>query len=320
MAAMDYLEDNTISWIFSRCHCSLPLLPLGCDMKEALEATKVLKVEGAGLRGTAFKPRGLNGHPVVKRLRGISEPVVTKSQERGVYEQWEASDNFVIHKIQDLNETGFGETHAALTFKEICRIDPVSTHYESTEKFVDDESTEEAKTRRVNGKRSREAAVAQQRSGRKGSARIAHELYAYIRFNFEITVCYNPFSSFVAVFPWRLPSPYPRYTWKCSGSESMKTEACKTGLANRNLWKCFTHHRGQGQNASNRGRSSIFQDERVEPHYLSSSIFYGAQDVYSNQSTARSSVPAQTYKKDGENDDPYGSASRGNWRQGSLYY
>ncbi|KAF9606880.1 hypothetical protein IFM89_029479, partial [Coptis chinensis] len=26
------------------------------------------------------------------------------------------------------------------------------------------------------------------------------------------------------------------------------------------------------------------------------------------------------YKKDGENDDPYGSASRGNWRQGSLYY
>ncbi|KAF9612551.1 hypothetical protein IFM89_001418 [Coptis chinensis] len=74
---------------------------------------------------------------------------------------------------------------------------------------------------------------------------------------------------------------------------------------------------GQGQNASNRGRSSIFQDERVEPHYLSSSVFYGAQDVYSNQSTARSSVPAQTYKKDGENDDPYGSASRGNWRQGS---
>ncbi|KAF9605248.1 hypothetical protein IFM89_015140, partial [Coptis chinensis] len=25
-------------------------------------------------------------------------------------------------------------------------------------------------------------------------------------------------------------------------------------------------------------------------------------------------------RKDGENDDPYGSASRGNWRQGSLYY
>ncbi|KAF9597473.1 hypothetical protein IFM89_018919 [Coptis chinensis] len=72
---------------------------------------------------------------------------------------------------------------------------------------------------------------------------------------------------------------------------------------------------GQGQNTSNRGQSSIFQDERVEPHYLSSSIFYGAQDVYSNQSTTRSSVPAQTYKKDGENDDPDGSASRGNWWQ-----
>ncbi|KAF9594772.1 hypothetical protein IFM89_034755 [Coptis chinensis] len=124
-----------------------------------------------------------------------------------------------------------------------------------------------------------------------------------LTFNFEITICYNPFSSFVAVFPWRLPSPYPRYTWKCSGSGNASQT---TG--------------GQGQNASNRGRSSIFQDERVEPHYLSSSIFYGAQDVYSNQSTTQSSVPAQTYKKDGENDDPYGSASRGNWRQGSLYY
>ncbi|KAF9603822.1 hypothetical protein IFM89_037956 [Coptis chinensis] len=69
----------------------------------------------------------VNGHPVVKRLRGISEPVVTKSQEfvDDVHEQWEASDSLVIHKIQDLNEIGFGETHAALTFKEICRIDPV---------------------------------------------------------------------------------------------------------------------------------------------------------------------------------------------------
>ncbi|KAF9601530.1 hypothetical protein IFM89_020358 [Coptis chinensis] len=68
----------------------------------------------------------LNGHPVVKRLRGISEPVVTKSQEfaEDVREQWETSDNRVIHKIQDLNETVFGETQSGLTFKEIRRIDP----------------------------------------------------------------------------------------------------------------------------------------------------------------------------------------------------
>ncbi|KAF9619366.1 hypothetical protein IFM89_006553, partial [Coptis chinensis] len=47
---------------------------------------------------------------------------------------------------------------------------------EDWEKFVDNESTEVVKSRRVNGKLSRQVAKARQRSGRKGSARIAHEL------------------------------------------------------------------------------------------------------------------------------------------------
>ncbi|KAF9594015.1 hypothetical protein IFM89_026821, partial [Coptis chinensis] len=161
-AAMDLRFGACCCWVLPRRWCfafaAMDLLVLACccriGMKEALEATKVLGQFGPGL-DFAFS-------------LGFVEDV---------HEQWEASDSLVIHKIQDLNETGFGETHAALTFKEICRIDPVSTHYESTEKFVDNESTEEAKTQRVNGKRSREAVVAQQRSGRKGSAIIAHELY-----------------------------------------------------------------------------------------------------------------------------------------------
>ncbi|KAF9614336.1 hypothetical protein IFM89_018089 [Coptis chinensis] len=62
------------------------------------------------------------------------------------------------------------------TDEERKRHCPNSVRKEDWEKFVDNESTEEAKARRVNGKCSREAAVAQQRSGRKGSARIAHEL------------------------------------------------------------------------------------------------------------------------------------------------
>nr|XP_043634682.1 uncharacterized protein LOC122605793 [Erigeron canadensis] len=63
----------------------------------------------------------------------------------------------------------------------------------------------------------------------------------------------------------------------------------------------------------------VYQNEKAEPSYLSSSIYYGGQEVYSpNTQTNR---PHHTFKKDGGDDDPNGSsASRGNWWQGSLYY
>ncbi|CAN6479460.1 unnamed protein product [Victoria cruziana] len=65
-------------------------------------------------------------HPAFKQVSGFSEPVVAKSQEiaEDMRERWETSDNPVVHKIQDLNETVFGETAAAISFKEIKRRDP----------------------------------------------------------------------------------------------------------------------------------------------------------------------------------------------------
>ncbi|RWR96638.1 mitochondrial import inner membrane translocase subunit TIM44-2 [Cinnamomum micranthum f. kanehirae] len=73
----------------------------------------------------AFKEK-MQGHPAFKRISGISEPVVTKGQElaEDMRERWETSDHPVVHKIQDLNETVFGETDTALSFKEIRRRDP----------------------------------------------------------------------------------------------------------------------------------------------------------------------------------------------------
>ncbi|OVA14898.1 Tim44-like domain [Macleaya cordata] len=78
-----------------------------------------------GKKWEALKEK-MQGHPVFKRISGISEPVVTKGQElaEDMRERWETSDHPVVHKIQDLNETVFGETHAALSFKEIRRRDP----------------------------------------------------------------------------------------------------------------------------------------------------------------------------------------------------
>ncbi|KAJ8529439.1 hypothetical protein K7X08_036274 [Anisodus acutangulus] len=74
----------------------------------------------------AFKEK-MQGHPVFKRFTGMSEPVVTKSQEiaEDIRESWETSDHPVVHKIQGINETVFGESTAALSFKEIRLRDPL---------------------------------------------------------------------------------------------------------------------------------------------------------------------------------------------------
>ncbi|EOA28746.1 hypothetical protein CARUB_v10024977mg [Capsella rubella] len=68
----------------------------------------------------------MQGYPVFKRLSGMSEPVVNKSQEiaEDVMERWETSDNPIVHKIQDINEKIFEETGSAATYKEIRRRDP----------------------------------------------------------------------------------------------------------------------------------------------------------------------------------------------------
>ncbi|CAH8362553.1 unnamed protein product [Eruca vesicaria subsp. sativa] len=68
----------------------------------------------------------MQAHPAFKRLSGMSEPVINKSQEiaEDVVERWETSDNPIVHKIQDLNEAVFNETDSGSTYKEIRRRDP----------------------------------------------------------------------------------------------------------------------------------------------------------------------------------------------------
>ncbi|XP_047336209.1 mitochondrial import inner membrane translocase subunit TIM44-2 isoform X2 [Impatiens glandulifera] len=72
-----------------------------------------------------FKDK-MNAHPIMKRINGISKPVVEKSHDlaEDVREMWETSDNPVVHKIQDINESVFGESHTAVSVKEIRRRDP----------------------------------------------------------------------------------------------------------------------------------------------------------------------------------------------------
>ncbi|KAI3874457.1 hypothetical protein MKX03_004787 [Papaver bracteatum] len=83
-----------------------------------------------GKKCEAFKEKmqgnPTQGNPVIKRISGISEPVVKKIQElvEDARDAWGTSDHPVVHKIQDVNDTVFGETDAAISRKEIRRWDP----------------------------------------------------------------------------------------------------------------------------------------------------------------------------------------------------
>ncbi|XP_047172508.1 uncharacterized protein LOC124840477 isoform X2 [Vigna umbellata] len=102
---------------------------------------------------------------------------------------------------------------------------------------------------------------------------------------------------------------------KVLGRESLRSEASEK-TANH----ISQESGGETQNTAHKDMSSIYQEEKVQPCQLSSSIHYGGQDIYSRpKSSQDSEFSSLMYKKDGVEDDSE-SASRGNWWQGSLYY
>ncbi|XP_047172496.1 uncharacterized protein LOC124840477 isoform X1 [Vigna umbellata] len=110
---------------------------------------------------------------------------------------------------------------------------------------------------------------------------------------------------------------------KVLGRESLRSEASEKTASE--WWSSKIDHisqesGGETQNTAHKDMSSIYQEEKVQPCQLSSSIHYGGQDIYSRpKSSQDSEFSSLMYKKDGVEDDSE-SASRGNWWQGSLYY
>ncbi|KAK4273042.1 hypothetical protein QN277_021513 [Acacia crassicarpa] len=80
-----------------------------------------------------FKEK-VKGHPLSKRFVQYSDPVKSKGHEivEDLRERYETSDNPIIHKIQDINDSMFQESDAALSYKEIRQRDP----YFSLPEFV----------------------------------------------------------------------------------------------------------------------------------------------------------------------------------------
>ncbi|KAA3463809.1 Proteasome inhibitor-related [Gossypium australe] len=70
---------------------------------------------------------------------------------------------------------------------------------------------------------------------------------------------------------------------------------------------------GEVRSAENGRVGSIYQEQRVEPCHLSSSIYYGGQDIY-----IRSHSDQDSGLNDDSEEDESGYASRGNWWQGMV--
>ncbi|GLU11523.1 hypothetical protein SLE2022_282620 [Rubroshorea leprosula] len=115
-------------------------------------------------------------------------------------------------------------------------------------------------------------------------------------------------SSSKALEPWK-KQPVENQTWS---------------LNHRMQGKLASYPEGGAYNIPNKERNSIYQEERAEPCHLSSSLYYGGQDIYSHSPSSQTSASYPVFNKNEGEDDPIGNnsqgASRGNWWQGSLYY
>lgn len=132
-------------------------------------------------------------------------------------------------------------------------------------------------------------------------------------------------SSTTRVFDSIFPPPSAVLGRNSSSSEVLGSwQKQNPGNQDWNTQKGSPGKNGEGVNNSKKDRNSIFQEGRVEPCQLSSSIYYGGQESYSHSPSTQTTGSYPIFKKHGEDDDPNSnnsqSASRGNWWQGSLYY
>ncbi|KAG5022592.1 hypothetical protein JHK85_018934 [Glycine max] len=94
---------------------------------------------------------------------------------------------------------------------------------------------------------------------------------------------------------------------KVLGRESLRSEVCEKTANER--WSSKIDYISKGsdgetQSTTHKDMSSIYQEQRLQPCQLSSSIHYGGQDICScPKSTQDSGYNSLLYKKDGVEDD-----------------
>lgn len=84
-------------------------------------------------------------------------------------------------------------------------------------------------------------------------------------------------------------------------------------------WRPQNQNQGNDWRGGNGEQGSAYQNAAPQiPHYYSSSIYYGAQDICPtpSQSSQRQSQPENV----GQEDDPHRRDCDGQWWEGSVYY
>lgn len=137
----------------------------------------------------------------------------------------------------------------------------------------------------------------------------------------------SPPTSSTGIFDSIFPRRATASGMRSSGSEmvgSWQKQPSGNQVWNTRQGTSAMNGQGAGYGVHNKDRNSVFQEERVEPCHLSSSIYYGGQENYSQYPSDQTTGSNPIFKKDGGEGDPNGNnsqgASRGNWWQGSLYY
>jgi len=78
----------------------------------------------------------------------------------------------------------------------------------------------------------------------------------------------------------------------------------------------ITDSKSNGRNMYKDGKH-VYPNESSESPYFGSSVHYGGREFYSSSAEKQ---PANEPPKNYKEDNPDGSATRGDWWQGSLYY
>ncbi|KEH28973.1 hypothetical protein MtrunA17_Chr4g0008731 [Medicago truncatula] len=81
----------------------------------------------------------------------------------------------------------------------------------------------------------------------------------------------------------------------------------------------FKDNGGEAHKTKKTDMSWLYKGQRAHPCHLSSSIYYGGQDIYPIPQSTQNAAFNSKHKNPGGEDDSH-MATRGDWWQGSLYY
>ncbi|XP_058751768.1 uncharacterized protein LOC131624866 [Vicia villosa] len=137
---------------------------------------------------------------------------------------------------------------------------------------------------------------------------------------FESKICHPSAGIYGSIFSTHSPKILRRESvrFEASGSKTKK-ETVNSKVETQGIDSIFKNNNGGAHNTKNTDISCLYQNHNVHTCHLSSSIFYGGQDIYPQTQSSQNASFNSLYNNYGGEDDSE-MATRGDWWQGGLYY